>query len=338
MPSNINVKLTETDLFIYLNEIRPYLPNRIFDSHSHLCINDLHPNLESLIPLTKDPSLSNIDFDMLEHWWWMLFPDSQVSGLVIGFPTRGCNINGINSHLAQHITYPNRFSILCGPDMDIRTLETQILEFGPAGLKPYMCFSRKTDPNSSSICDMIPEVQIALADKYHMAVTLHVAKPRGMADPNNLADIARLVKDYPKCNFILAHCGRCFISPNMEVAMKHLPVAQNLWVDTSAVCDTGVFLSLLDSYDKTRIVFGTDLVTAAGFRGAYIRMGMSWDLVTAECMSRPGGQNIHATFAAYENLCALLRAARFCKMNQTQLADIFYNNAANLFQLEAESP
>ena len=326
--------LTETDVFIYQNEIKPYLPDRIFDSHTHLCINQFHPNLETLIPLAKDLSLSNIDFDRLKQWWRMIFPDSHVSGLVLGFPTRGCDINGINSHLSQHITAPNRFSILCGPDLDARGLEKQILDFRPAGLKPYMCFSRKTDPNSSSICDMIPEAHIALADKYHLAITLHVAKPRGMADPDNLADIARLVKDYPKCDFILAHCGRCFISPNMDDALKYLPVAQNLWIDTSAVCDTGVFLSLLDSYDKTRILFGTDLVTAAGFRGAYIRIGMSWDMITTESIRRSGGQTINATFAAYENLCALLRAARFCKLDQTQLTDIFYNNAADLFQLE----
>jgi tetratricopeptide (TPR) repeat protein len=70
----------------------------------------------------------------------------------------------------------------------------------------------------------------------------------------------RLIKEYPNCQFILAHCGRCFISPNMKDALEGLPIAENLWIDTSAVCDTGVFLELFSRCDISRILFGTDLV------------------------------------------------------------------------------
>jgi hypothetical protein len=177
---------------------------------------------------------------------------------------------------------------------------------------------------------MIPESQLAVADKFGLCVTLHVAKPRGMADPENLADIVRLIHDYPRCKFILAHCGRCFIAPNMEDALAKLPVAENLWIDTSAVCDIGVFLNLLSNYDISRIVFGTDLVTASGFRGAYVKMGMSWEACVENMLNRPNGRQIRATFAAYENLYALLQAAKFCKLSTGDIDCLFYTNSMRL--------
>ena len=226
------------------------------------------------------------------------------------------------------------FSILIDPRWSTEKLENDIRKLKPFGLKPYLCFARVDDPQLAGITDMIDESQIALADKYGLCVTLHVAKPRGMADPDNLRDITRLVKTYPNCNFILAHCGRCFITPNMEQTLDKLPVADNLWFDTSAVCDIGVFINLLGRYDRTKIMFGTDLVTATGFKGTYIRLGMSWDCCSAEKVQYEGGQKLKPTFAAYENLAALMHAIKFCKLSAAEIEDIFYNNAKRLFKLD----
>jgi glutamate-1-semialdehyde 2,1-aminomutase len=327
-------ELTNTDRFIYDNEIKPYLPHRVFDAHTHIQIPKFHPDLEIEMPLTKNPLFHDIDMEVLKSWWEILFPDAAVRGLILGMPTKECDIRGVNQYMAQHIdTNTYRFSILTGPQLSDNELEQQIIQYKPHGLKPYMCFSRKQNHNESGISDLISESQIALADKYRLAITLHVAKPRGMADTDNLKEINRLVKAYPHCNFILAHCGRCFIAPNMERALKSLSAAENLWFDTSAVCDTGVFLYLLSGYDKQRILFGTDLVTASGFRGTYVRMGMSWDWSCQENVQRPNGQDIRATFAAYENLCAFFHAAKFCKLSKSDFDNIFFNNAAKLFKI-----
>jgi glutamate-1-semialdehyde 2,1-aminomutase len=330
------IKCDPVDQSIYENEIKPYLPAKIFDAHTHLCTHRFAPDLDESIPLAKDPIFGEVDMKSLRQSWQMLFPDIKVNGLVLGFPTKKVDIASTNAYLASQCdAKADRMSLLCSPDTNNDTLENWIKEYKPAGLKPYMCFSRKKNYNESAICDLIPESQIAIADKYNLAITLHVAKPKGMADEENLSEITRLVKTYPNCNFILAHCGRCFIAPNMELTLKKLPTADNLWFDTSAVCDTGVFLYLFSRYDAKKILFGTDLVTASGFRGSYIRMGMSWDFITADKLQRPIGQQIKATFAAYENLCALICAARFCKLTKLQIEDIFYNNSQELFNLKS---
>ena len=328
-----SIYLSDTDHLIYDREIKPYLPLQIFDAHTHLILNDHYSDLDS-VPLATDPMLGNVDMGYLQHWWQKLFPDSRVHGLVMGFPARGCNIPEINRYVAEHVTPENRFSLLVHPLMSAGELELMIVGYKPVGLKPYMVFAAVDDVQQACICDMIPEHQIALANKYKLAITLHVSKGRGMADPQNLADIRRLAEKYPDCNFILAHCGRCFIPPNMEAALKHLPALPNLWVDTSAVCDIGVFAMLLDGFDRSRILFGTDLVTASGIRGTYVRFGMQWQWVTSAQLTPVGNKPIEATFAAYENLCALLYAVKFCKLKKCELDNIFFNNATKLFQLQ----
>ncbi len=258
------------DLFIYEHEIRPYLPERIFDVHSHLLKTEYHDDF------TDDPFFYNVEMDDLQLCWRVLFPDSQVNGLVMGMPLYNCDLDAENRFVAQSIADArDRFSLMTRSQMSLKNLESAIKKYKPAGLKPYLVHASAEDKQNARITDFISEEQFELANEYSLAVTLHVSKPRGMADSDNLKEISRLVNQYPMCRFILAHCGRCFIAPNMADALDGLPIAENLWIDTSAVCDTGVFLELFSRYDLSRILFGTDLVNAAAFRGSYVRLGMS---------------------------------------------------------------
>ena len=329
----MTLQLTDHDCHIYETEIRRYLPDRLFDAHCHLILNQFHPQLAETMPLALEPGLGNIDLSELQEWWRALFPEIQVAGMVMGFPTSDADVVGENQHVANSVAitgYP--FAMMVRPETPAAELEAAVNELKPAVLKPYLSFVRDKDPAMASITDLITEEQIAVADRHGLAIMLHVSKPQGMADSNNLDTIARLIRDYPKCRFILAHCGRCFISPNMEAALECLPVAENLWLDTSAVCDVGVFMALLSRYDRSRILFGTDLVTAAGFRGSYVRLGLSWHACTAEMVARKGGMADMTTFAAYENLCALCFALRYAGVEEEERHGIFFQNACELFE------
>jgi len=325
------IQWTEYDRLVYTQEIGPFLPKRIFDAHCHLIHNVHHPDLAKDMPMACDPLLGEVDRPYVEQWWRALFPEARVTGLLMGMPTAHGDWRSENEFVAENARGSEcPFSLLTHPAASAGELEADVMRLRPAGLKPYMCFVQGKPPEDAAITDMIPESQLAVADAHGLAVTLHVARARGMADPDNLTDIARLTRDFPRCRFILAHCGRCFITPNMEAALEHLPVAENLWLDTSAVCDMGVFLHVFRRYDRTRLLFGTDLVTATGFKGSYVRLGLSWHVCTAEMVS---GLKVKATFAAYENLCALLHAARFCGLDEFARQDLFFGNAKRLFGL-----
>ena len=326
------ISLTDDDHLIYQEEIRPWLPERIFDAHSHLLIDHCHPRLTETMPLALDPLLSNVDLPWLQQWWKTLLPDAAVRGMVMGFPTVDVAMAEENRIVAMECgaaRYP--FAWLVKPSDDLAVLEADIKYHKPAVLKPYMCFVEGKPMNESDVTDLIPEGQLALADQYGLAVMLHVAKPRGMGDDTNLRDIARLAAEYPRCQFILAHCGRCFIPPNAERMVASLARAENIWMDTSAVCDAGVFLTVLKHYDRSKILYGSDLVTAVAFRGNYIRMGMSWHVCTDEMVMRQGGTAHRTTFAAYENLAALFFALRFMDLGVAEREAIFHGNAERLF-------
>ena len=332
------IELTEHDRFIYAHEIRPFVPHRIFDAHTHLIANHFHPRIEETIPMACDPVLGNVDCAYLQAWWRALLPDANVAGMVMGFPSTDVEMALENAYVAEQATaagYP--FAILTHPTTSAEDLRAEIKRLRPAVLKPYLVFAQNGDTAMAAITDLIPEHQLALADEYGLAIMLHVSKPRGMADRDNLADITRLVRTFPNCQFILAHCGRCFIPPNMDATLDELPVAENLWLDTSAVCDLGVFMALLTRYDRTRVLFGTDLVTATAFRGNYIRLGMSWHACTTAMVKRANGMPDKTTFAAYESLAALCRAMRLSQCSEEDRANIFYRNACGLFGFSGEA-
>jgi len=329
-----NLHRNDDDLWIYDREIGPYLPDRIFDAHCHLLNTEFHAYDRGPDSHDPDPFFYDVSVDDLENCWQVLFPDIRVNGLMMGMPVFDCDLDAENRFVADSVgDHENRFSLMTRPQMPLRFLEDAIEARRPSGLKPYLAHALVEDRQEARITDFISEQQLELASEYGLCITLHVSKPRGMADPVNLADLSRLVSDYPGAKFILAHCGRCFIAPNMAAALESLPVAENLWVDTSAVCETGVFLELFSRYDHSRILFGTDLVGPTAFRGNYVRLGMSWHAATPHSVAREGGLESRATFAVYENLRALFHAARFCDVSEDAIHDIFYNNAANLFKL-----
>ncbi len=325
----LKLTLSESDTYIYERQIRPYLPERIFDAHSHLMNTDFHQIDEDF---NTNPFFYNVEMQDLENWWRILFLNVRVNGLIMGTPVFDCDVVAENDYVSKSITDSNnRFSLMVHPEMSADRLEKYIQIYKPAGLKPYLLFAKVNDQENANITDFISEEQIELANKYKLAVTLHVSKTRGMADPDNLSQIRRLVRQYPDCQFILAHCGRCFISINMQDALGSLPVAENLWIDTSAVCDVGVFLHLFSKYDSGRILFGTDLVTPTAFRGGYVGLGMGWHTCTYQMLDPHGKRQNRSTFAVYESLSALFQAVRFCKLDKKEIENIFYNNAAALF-------
>lgn len=325
-------KRNSDDIFIYNHEIRPYIPEKIFDAHSHLSNREFH-NLPTDAGNTET-CFYDVGISDLRSSWELLLPDSEVNGLVMGTPIYNCDLEAENRFVAHSINDGvNRFSIMTKPQMPPDYLINEIETLKPSGFKPYLVHALVEDKQNARITDFITEEQLDVANNYGLCVTLHVSKPRAMADPENLTDISWLIKQYPNTQFILAHCGRSFIGTNMADALDTLPVAENLWIDTSAVCDTGVFLELFSRYDLSRILYGSDLVDAAAFKGNYIGLGMSWHIATPQLFARAGGLESRATFAIYENLRALFRAARFCKISENDIQNIFYNNAANLFKL-----
>src|SRR5690606_6965270 len=119
--------LTDDDRLIYEEEIRPWLPARIFDAHTHLLLNEFHPRPAETIPLASDPLLGNVDLPWLQQWRKTLLPDAEVRGMVMGFPTIDVRMAEENRAVAAQCApagYP--FAWLVRPSDDPERLEADI--------------------------------------------------------------------------------------------------------------------------------------------------------------------------------------------------------------------
>ena len=155
--------------------------------------------------------------------------------------------------------------------------------------------------SGARICDFLPESLIEVAHHKKLAITMHLAKPTGPADPDNQRDLARYTREYPNAQWILAHCARSFNSFMMEEAIHFLCDLPNIWYDTSAVNDLYAHYLLMKHEDRKRVMFGSDNVVAGCARGKYITYGRAWlfypgnEAGTPHCDSR-------ATLVIYEQL------------------------------------
>jgi len=105
----------------------------------------------------------------------------------------------------------------------------------------------------------------------------------------------------------------------------------NVWFDTSAVTEAGAFEAIVETMGHERLLYGSDFYISH-MRGRCVAIGDSFHWFYAEDM---GLEEKHATLKpvliGLESLRSLRLAARRLKLTDTQVEDIFYNNAARLF-------
>ena len=164
-----------------------------------------------------------------------------------------------------------------------------------------------------------------VADHMGLAVTLHLSKRTGVADPENLDDLETYTSRYPRVRWILAHCARAFNAFMLEKAIHRLKYLPNLWYDTSAVNDLFTHFLLLKHEDRKRIMFGSDNVRAGCMRGKYITYGRAWE-------SYEGNEHLEhcdptPTLVVYEQLRMQRQASDMLGLSSREVEDVFSGNA-----------
>ena len=134
--------------------------------------------------------------------------------------------------------------------------------------------------------------------------------------------------------WILAHCARSFTPYPIEKAGPQLRQLPNIWIETSAVCESASFSALFEGFGTERVLYGADNPRVGMARGKYSSVGRGW-LAVDQGVVRFRGPNptdLRLTFYGYESLRALRYAARWAKLSKEQIQAIFYDNSVNLIQ------
>ena len=335
-----NFIYNDYDKFVYENELKNFLPDKIIDAHVHLWGADL-PDYGSH---NGGATWTHAAADEMnaEHFRLstaVMFPDQEFSALVFG----GClkELKPCNDFLYQEATklgFPMlmRTSYEMSPDY----IEQECKKYGFIGLKPYLSNVPPYIPDAEiRIFDFLPKEHLEVANKHGWIVMLHIARSARLRDPMNLAHLMEIEEKYPNVKLIVAHIGRAYSKQDVGDAFDILGKTNNMYFDfTANVCDDAI-KACIEAVGTKRFIFGSDLPIAI------LRMFRTTDPDTGYYHNHiprglyPGAEkdprNIETdredvTLMIYEQLRAFRRVATELKLSDSAVEDVMYGNIKRL--------
>jgi len=172
---------------------------------------------------------------------------------------------------------------------------------------------------------------VEVANQYGLIMSVHLSKRAAISDPENLDDLARLSRAYPRVRWMLLHNARSYAAWAMERAAARLRDIPNVWLESSSVCEADAFYATFTLLGVNRFCYGSDDIPVGITRGKYIAWGYGWDQLdgnkfpvkVTHCDGR-------MTFVRYEMLRAIKRAAKYAGLSKAQLDGIFHGNGNRL--------
>jgi glutamate-1-semialdehyde 2,1-aminomutase len=314
-----------------LAELEEFLPDRIFDAHAHLWrVGDCRFFSGCEIAEAADGTI--------ERWRKsqerVFGPDRVRGGFFLGEPRS--SLDGANEFLVNQVAGEpgSRAGILISPGYAREKVSEFLGHSVVAGFKPYHTWSTERPTFSSSISGFLPEWAWELADARGLAIALHIVKDRALADPANQREIREHCERYPRAVLILAHAGRGFHAPHTARGVAALRGLDNVYFDSSAICESSSLAAVLEEFGPRRLLWGSDFWISE-MRGKAVTLGngfiwlderaVDWRTVSPDC--RP-------VLVEIESLRALREAARIVGLDRDDIKDVFYANAADLFGIE----
>lgn len=323
--------VTEVDCEFFNRELASFLPDRIFDAHSHLFRQDC----ASLGSLSGEP----VDIGYAQYMAAIadIHRGRTTKALFIPFVTPDNRSKSLvaNEWVAQEVANDRecRGSFFIKPEDDPEWVRDEVRRCGLHGLKCYHTMSGHSPSWEAAIEDFLPERFIKVADEEGWVITLHMVKSRSVADPANIACIRRYCKTYPNMKLILAHSARGFQPAHNLEGLPQLTGLDNLYFDTSANCEPIAHQAIMRIVGHDKLMYGSDL-PISHMRGRSLSAADSF-VWLYEDMPVWGEKHarIDPVLIGLEHLRSLKWACWSERLTDTQVEDIFWNNAAQLFNI-----
>ncbi|NOZ21934.1 MAG: aminotransferase class III-fold pyridoxal phosphate-dependent enzyme [Planctomycetes bacterium] len=315
-------------------ELHGFLPKQIYDSHAHIY---RQADLNLSEPFSMLSEIPEVTLTLWrERVGTHIGANRLVGGLFFPHPTPHCDVAGANEWLVRQLEAnpKSRGLILITPQCDPGHV-ADVLQYGQVvGFKPYHFFSSEEDTFEASIETFLPEWAWRMADDRRLIITLHMVKHLALADEANQEYIRSHCKEYPNATLILAHAARGFCPRNMREGIAALEGLDNVWFDTSAVCEAAPLLSVLHGFGPRKLLWGSDFpvceivgkCVSAGDSFIWLdEKSVNWDTLETPCTP---------TKVGLESLLALKHAADDFGLNEDDIQDIFCRNANRLLEFD----
>jgi Tat protein secretion system quality control protein TatD with DNase activity len=334
------VELNDLDRRIWDEELEGFVPERIFDVHTHIYqwASYTAPDKESSgYRAFVKPEFEVAGWDALAEVDRLLMPGRSVERLAFPFPfATHCDFDGSNVFLAEQLgAHPQSAGLmLVRPEMTADEIAEGVRRHGFVGLKPYRFYARNGDPVDCSLTEFLPEHQIEVAHELGLILMMHLARQDAIGDPVNLGDLERLTRQYPNAKWILAHCARSYLAWPIERAGERLRDLESVWFDVSSVCESDAIEALMRCVGVERVMYGSDDIPVGVLRGKYVSFGRGWAFLS------PDNHRLNLThcdprmtFTRYEQLRAMRQAVRRMELDEAAVGQLFCGTAENLVAL-----
>jgi glutamate-1-semialdehyde 2,1-aminomutase len=325
----VNWQFTDVDERIS-DKLQGFIPEKVYDSHAHLYrLQDNNTDGRTFI----DEGPDEAGFDVWREHTGRYLKGSQPSGgLFFPHPSYNCNVDASNDYLSKQLglSPESRGLILISPDYPASKIERYLMNDQIIGFKPFFYYSKEKPEAEASILSFFPEWAWEMAHARKLTATLHIVKNKALADPGNQDVICRMCRKYPGVRLILAHAARGFHPQNTIDGLEILGEFDNIWFDSSAICEAKSLKAILKHFGHRRLLWGTDFPYSE-IRGKVVSVGdsfvwmdntcVSWDKLFPVC---------NPVLIGIESLLALKEASEEFGLNQKEIQDIFINNILNL--------
>ncbi len=328
----------DEDVAFFQRELASFVPDRVYDAHCH-------PDVPgSGKPLVKDfeAGVDHADYVRLMD---CMMPGRVIAANFISFhasPEWHARSNEWTARqAARDVRCRGEFFVR--PDDDPEWVRQEAKRLGLSGLKCYHLQAPR-HPSweegrptwDADICDYLPECLVKVADDEGWVITLHLVKRRAVADPANIHWIRRYCETYPNMKLILAHSARGFQPAHNLEGLAQLEGLENLYFDCSVNCEPIAHQSIIRVFGHGKLMYGSDF-PVSHLRGRSLGAADSFlwlyedTPVWGEKHSR-----VDPVLIGLEQLRSLKWACWSERLTDSQVEDVFWNNAAALFNVTTD--
>ena len=258
---------TDVDRRFWEEHLERWVPRRIFDAHTH--VNEPEFRVETMTDEKRRQYWVNevaepIGAAEAERCHAVVFPGREFSCLAFGYPMLEYDVDASNARLQGECEKRgwHRLAVV-RPQWPADRLVRELDQPNVLGVKVYYALIGQ-DPTTrdkyleASIFDFLPHHQLEVLNERGAWVTLHVPRAGRLGHPDNIAEIRRIRRQYPRIVLVIAHLGRSYTLPHAEAALAQLAGDEGLYFDISAVMNPDVLRLALSVFGPDRILYGTD--------------------------------------------------------------------------------
>lgn len=340
-------EVTANDRRIYEEELRDFLPDRIFDVHVHLSL-AAHKNKKKADPKEVKrtvtwPSLvaDQNSIEDLQETYRLFFPGKECRALMFSGASHGKEVNDYVSESSKLSGFPALY--FSHPEQSADELEAEIRKGGFLGIKSYLSLSPQYIPEAEiRIFDFFPRYQLERLNEMGGICMLHIPRHGRLKDPVNVQQILEIKRDYPNILLVVAHIGRAYTSGDLGNALEELHQAPDLLYDFCANCCEHAITEAIRIAGPKNVMFGMDLpilrmrTHRIEENGTYINLippGLYGDPAQDSHLREVSAEEAEKiTFFAYEELLAFKRAAKTLGLTREDIEDIMCNNAERMVE------